>query len=93
MYISHVNTAAKDRLFTAGFSQLSIFTADYLRHPIQMAGIETKWELRTLIVMNSWYLVPHLPFDRRKILTRFRNAVMYLIAKRCLSGAKRWFSY
>ena len=53
MYISRVNTVAKARLFTAEFSQLSIFTADCLRHPIQMAGVETIWELHTLIVMNS----------------------------------------
>ena len=32
---------------------LSIFTADCLRRPIQMAGIETIWELHTLTVMNS----------------------------------------
>ena len=32
---------------------LRIFTADYLRHPIQMAGIETIWELHTLPVINS----------------------------------------
>ena len=57
MYISHVNTVAKARLFTAEFSQLSIFTADCLRHPIQMAGIETIWELHTLIVMNSCYRI------------------------------------
>ena len=50
MYISYV---AKARLFTAVFSQLSIFTADCLRHPIQMAGIETIWELHTLSVINS----------------------------------------
>ena len=36
---------------------LSIFTADCLRHPIQMAGVETVWKLHTLIVMNSWYKV------------------------------------
>ena len=42
-------------LFTAEFSQLSIFTADCLRHPIQMAGVETVWELHTLIVINSWW--------------------------------------
>ena len=53
MYVSDVNTVAKARLFTAEFSQLSIFTADCLRHPIQMAGVETIWELHTLIVMNS----------------------------------------
>ena len=52
MYISYV---AKARLFTAVFSQLSIFTADCLRHPIQMAGVETIWELHTLPVMYSWY--------------------------------------
>ena len=51
--ISHVNTVAKARLFTTEFSQLSIFTADCLRHPIQMAGVETIWELHTLIVMNT----------------------------------------
>ena len=33
---------------------LSIFTADCLRHPIQMAGVETIWELHTLTVINSW---------------------------------------
>ena len=33
---------------------ISIFTADCLLHPIQMAGVETIWELHTLIVMNSW---------------------------------------
>ena len=60
MYISHVNTVAKARLFTAEFSQLSIFTADCLRHPIQMAGVETIWELHTLIVMNSWYTPTHI---------------------------------
>ena len=31
---------------------LSIFTPDYLPHPIQMAGIETIWELHTLTVIN-----------------------------------------
>ena len=36
VYISHVNTAAKARLFTGVFSQLTIFTADGLCHPIQM---------------------------------------------------------
>ena len=30
-----------------------IFTADCLRHPIQMAGVETIWELHTLPVINS----------------------------------------
>jgi len=34
-------------------SQLSIFTADCLHHPIQMAGVETTWELHTLSVINS----------------------------------------
>ena len=56
MCITYVNTVAKARLFTAVFSQLTTFTADCLRHPIQMAGIETIWELHTLIVMNSWFL-------------------------------------
>ena len=42
-------------LFTAVFSQLSIFTTDYLRHPIQMVGVETIWELHTLSVIYSWY--------------------------------------
>ena len=41
-------------LVTAKFSQLSIFTAD-CHHPIQMAGVETVWELYTLIVINSWF--------------------------------------
>ena len=54
VYISYVNTVAKAHLFTAVFSQLTIFTADCLHHPIQMAGIETIWELHTLIVINSW---------------------------------------
>ena len=35
MYICYVNTVAKARLFAAVFSQLTIFTADCLRHPIQ----------------------------------------------------------
>ena len=52
MYISY---EAKARLFTAVFSQLSIFTADCLRHPIQMAGVETIWELHTLSVMIWGY--------------------------------------
>ena len=51
MYISYI---AKARLFTAVFSQLGIFTADCLRHPIQMAGVETIWELHTLSVIYSW---------------------------------------
>ena len=33
---------------------LNIFTADCLRHPIQMVGIETIWELHKLPVINSW---------------------------------------
>ena len=52
VYISNVE---KVRLFTAVFSQLSIFTADCLHHPIQMAGVETISELHTLSVINSWY--------------------------------------
>ena len=32
--------------------QLNIFTADCLCHPIQMAGVETIWELYTLPVIN-----------------------------------------
>ena len=52
MYISSV---AEARLFTAVFSQLSIFTADCLRHPIHMAGVETMRELHTLPVINSWF--------------------------------------
>ena len=55
MYISYVNTEAKAHLFTAVFSQLTIFTAHCLRHPIQMPGIETIWELHTLTVINFWY--------------------------------------
>ena len=51
VYISYV---AKACLFTAVFSQLSIFTADCLHHPIQMAGVETIWELHTLPVINSY---------------------------------------
>ena len=31
----------------------TIFTADCLRYPIQMVGIETIWELHTLTVINS----------------------------------------
>ena len=57
MYISYV---AKARLFTAVFSQLSIFTADCLRHPIQMAGVETIWELHSLPVIYSWCYVVEL---------------------------------
>ena len=40
MYISHVKTVAKARLFTV-FSQLTIFTGDC--HPIQRVGIEIIW--------------------------------------------------
>ena len=54
MYISYV---AKARLFTAVFSQLSIFTADCLHHPIQMAGVETIWELHTLSVIYSCFSI------------------------------------
>ena len=55
VYISYaVNTVANARLFTAEFSQLTIFTADCLRHPILMAGIETIWELHTPIVLSSF---------------------------------------
>ena len=43
-------------LFTAVFSQLNIFTPDCLRHPIQMAGVETIWELHTLSVIYSCYV-------------------------------------
>ena len=50
VYISYV---AKARLFTAVFSQLRIFTADCLGHPIQMACVETIWELHTLSVIYS----------------------------------------
>ena len=50
VYISYL---AKARLFTAVFSQLGIFTADCLCHPIQMAGVETIWELHTLSVICS----------------------------------------
>ena len=46
VYISYV---ARARLFTTVFSQLSISIADYLRHPIQIACVETKWELHTLL--------------------------------------------
>jgi len=50
VYIRYV---AKARLFVPAFSQLSIFTADCLDHPIQMAGVETIWELHTPPVINS----------------------------------------
>ena len=40
-----LNTVAKAHLFTAVFSQLTIFTADCLRHPIPMEGVETLLEL------------------------------------------------
>ena len=54
VYISYVNTVAKACPFTAVFSQ-TMFTADCAApcHPIQIAGIETIWELHTLIVINS----------------------------------------
>ena len=41
MYISSVHTVAKAHLFTGVFLQLSIVTAHYLCHPIQMTGTET----------------------------------------------------
>ena len=53
MSSSVISYVAKACLFTAVFSQLSIFTADCLRHPIQMAGVETIWELHTLSVIYS----------------------------------------
>ena len=53
VYTSCVNMVAKAHLFTAVFSQLTIFTADCLGHTVQIAGIETIWELHTLTVMNS----------------------------------------
>ena len=46
VYISYVARAC---LFTTVFSQLSISTADYLSHPIQIACVETKCELHTLL--------------------------------------------
>ena len=52
-----ISCVAKARLFTAVFLQLSIFTADCLRHPIQMAGVETIWELHTLSVIYSCFRV------------------------------------
>ena len=50
VYISYVNSVAKARLLTA---QLTIFTADCLRHTVQMAGVETIWVLHSLVAMNS----------------------------------------
>ena len=50
--ISYVNTVGKAHFFTAVFSQLTVFTADSLRHPIQMPGIEAIWELHTLTVIT-----------------------------------------
>ena len=41
---------------------LNIFTATYLRHPIQMTGFETIWELHTLTVMNSWLNFYHISY-------------------------------
>ena len=52
--ISYVNTVAKACHFTAVFSQLAIFTADCLRHPIQVASIETIWELHTLRYIHKY---------------------------------------
>ena len=60
MYISYV---AKALLFTAVFSQLSIFTADCLRHPIQMAGVETIWELHTLSVIYSCFNIDTISYQ------------------------------
>ena len=37
----------------AVISQLSIFTADCSRHPIQMAGVEKFWELYPLVLLTS----------------------------------------
>ena len=39
---------------------LNVFTATCLRHPIQMTGFETVWELHTLTVMNSWLNFYHI---------------------------------
>ena len=52
--ISSISCFSICPLFTAVFSQLTIFTADCLHHSIQMAGIETIRELHTRTVINSW---------------------------------------
>ena len=56
--ISMVDGGSGDKtsLFTA-VSQLTVFTADCLRHPIRMARVETIRELHTLIVLNSCFLL------------------------------------
>ena len=55
VYISYMNTVAKAHLFTAVFLQLTIFTADCLRHnPIQMVGIEN-----ILLLVYSYFVYVH----------------------------------
>jgi len=53
LYISYVAKAP------SLLSQFSIFTADCLCHPIQMAGVETIWELHTLPVIGASLSEPH----------------------------------
>ena len=65
------------------FSQLSIFTADCVCHPIQMAGVETIWELHTLTVKtlgkkqgDMYY--NNMMKDARWCLTPFKLTVLNL---------------
>ena len=44
---AHEHYCAKAYPFAAVFSQLTILTADCLRHTVQMVGVETIWELHT----------------------------------------------
>jgi len=36
---------------------MEICTTDYLRHTAEMAVVETLWQLHTLSVINSWFLL------------------------------------
>jgi len=39
---------------------LNIFTTDCQRHTVEMAVVETLWQLHTLTVLNSWLNLPNL---------------------------------
>ena len=42
------------RVYTAYVhNYMDIFTTDYKRHTVEMAAVETLWQLHTLIVINS----------------------------------------
>ena len=59
---------------------LSIFTADCLRHPIQMVGIETIWELHTLSVINSCLSI-YQNLNFQNLITFYNTLKMSLLPR------------